>query len=227
VRTDGTTPGGRGRFPGFDAVSEAGHWDDATRVVVLARLAAPSTLEFFGPAEEATVRALCDRLLAQDAEPRVPVVEAVDARLLAREGDGYRYDDMPEDWDAWRRSLYALDCDARARHGRRFHTLSFDLQRHLVEQVQLADEWHGMPGHRVFSLWMRYVTTAFYAHPWAWNEIGFPGPAYPRGYKSLSLGRREPFEVEERDPRDPIPWAEKVEHARKAHAFRTDEPEPR
>ena len=52
-----------------------------------------------------------------------------------------------------------------------------------------------MPAARVWSLWTRYAASAFYAHPWAWNEIGFGGPAYPRGYKNLGLDRREPWEV--------------------------------
>jgi hypothetical protein len=65
-----------------------------------------------------------------------------------------------------------------------------------------------MPAERLFSLWMRYACSAFYSHPWAWNEIGFGGPAYPRGYKNLGLDRREPWEVAERDEEDPVHWAE-------------------
>ena len=38
---------------------------------------------------------------------------------------------------------------------------------------------------------------AYYAHPWAWDEIGFGGPAYPRGYMRLEHGLPEPWEVEE------------------------------
>jgi hypothetical protein len=41
------------------------------------------------------------------------------------------------------------------------------------------------------------VVTAFYAHPWAWNEIGFGGPGYPRGYMRLGADQREPWEGEE------------------------------
>jgi len=52
----------------------------------------------------------------------------------------------------------------------------------------------------VWSLWTRYACTAFYSHPRAWDEIGFDGPAYPRGYKNLGIGRREPFEVEDAHP---------------------------
>jgi hypothetical protein len=56
-------------------------------------------------------------------------------------------------------------------------------------------EWHGVPAKRVWSLWTRYACSAFYSHPWAWNEIGFPGPAYPRGYKNLGVNRLESYEV--------------------------------
>jgi hypothetical protein len=47
---------------------------------------------------------------------------------------------------------------------------------------------------------MRAALSGFYSHPWAWNEIGFGGPAYPRGFMRLGgtgaqeIGVREPFE---------------------------------
>jgi hypothetical protein len=212
------TPGDRGRFEDFDAVAQSDHWDDETKAVVFSRLAMKPPVAFFTPDEEAGARALLDRLLGQDDEPKVPVLELIDARLLRHEGDGYRYHDMPDDWDAWKRSIAALDEDAVRSYHRGFAELDALRQKHLIERVRSApDSWHGMPGKRVFQLWMRYATTAFYSHPWAWNEIGFPGPAYPRGYKALGLDRREPFERREHDPRDPIPWLTKVEAARAEH----------
>jgi hypothetical protein len=44
--------------------------------------------------------------------------------------------------------------------------------------------------------------TAFYSHPRVWDEIGFPGPAYPRGYKHAGVDAREPFEVADHHPAD-------------------------
>jgi hypothetical protein len=38
------------------------------------------------------------------------------------------------------------------------------------------------------------VLAAFYSHPWAWSEIGFGGPAYPRGFARLGAGQREQWE---------------------------------
>ena len=53
-----------------------------------------------------------------------------------------------------------------------------------------------------WSVVTRAVLSEYYSHPWAWNEIGFGGPAYPRGYMRLS--DREPFEAREAFDRDPV-----------------------
>jgi hypothetical protein len=44
---------------------------------------------------------------------------------------------------------------------------------------------------------MQDVVDAYYAHPYAWDEIGYGGPAYPRGYMRLEGGLPEPWEVDE------------------------------
>ena len=90
-----------------------------------------------------------------------------------------------------------------AAHGRPFCRRSI-----AAEQMQLDRARCGAPratgtacpADRVFALWMRYACDAFYSHPWAWNEIGFGGPAYPRGYKNLGIDRREPWEVPSATP---------------------------
>ncbi|MEV7179542.1 gluconate 2-dehydrogenase subunit 3 family protein [Kitasatospora sp. NPDC093679] len=197
------------RFPDFDVLDQVPDWDPATAATVVGRLARQPDLRFFTPAEEAAAGALFDRLLAQDGPPgapKVPVLQMVDARLAEAQTDGWRYTDMPEDGDAWRATLAALDEDAAERHGAAsFADLDTGQQKELVQAVQdlHGKPWHGLPAQHVWSLWTRYACTAFYAHPWAWNEIGFPGPAYPRGYQRLGIGLREPFEAADADPVDP------------------------
>jgi hypothetical protein len=219
ARTDVVIPGrGEHRFPGYDVTAEARAWDPVTRELVLSRLDGPPSLQFFSPAEARTAGALLDRLLAQNEEPRVPVLSAIDSRLADSAGDGYRHEDLPEDPEAWRQSLAALDEEAAAIGAASFAELPIARQLHLLEQVRTtAGQWRGMSASHTFGLWMRYACAAFYAHPWAWNEIGFGGPAYPRGYKNLGFDRREPWEVAERHARDPIPWVEQAEAARSRH----------
>ncbi len=217
------TPQHRGRFPGFDVLDSVDAWDDVTAGVVLARLALPNELAFFTPPEVGIAAPLLDLLLAQDTDPRVPVLQLIDARLAARETDGWHYDDLPEDGQAWRDSLRHLDDDARDRyHGRGFAHLVADERAGLIQAVQdIADDggsWHGALAAHVWSLWTRYACTAFYSHPWSWNEIGFPGPAYPRGYLNPGVDSREHWEVADHDDTDPIPFAARVERARHEHS---------
>jgi hypothetical protein len=212
------------RFPGFDVLDQVGHWDPVTAGVVLERVGRPPDIRFFTPAEEAAATALCDRLLGQDSDaqdsdaqnsdgggsgqradqPKVEIVPQIDARLAEQETDGWRYEDMPEDGQAWRDSLRFLDEDSQTACDQPFAQASVNDQRTLIQAVQDlgAKDWHGLGAAHVWSLWTRYACTAFYAHPSAWNEIGFPGPAYPRGYKNPGVGKREPFEVADARPAD-------------------------
>jgi hypothetical protein len=196
-----------GRFPGFDALSETGAWDPVTTGVVLARLGPPPPIRFFTPAERAVATALLARLVGDGEAEDVPVLPMIDSRLAEQQTDGWRYEDMPEDGQAWRDSLAALDADASLRYGQDFAACSAEQRDSLIQAVQDlgAKDWHGMPAGHVWSLWTRYACTAFYSHPVAWNEIGFPGPAYPRGYKNLGVDALEPFEVRDARPdEDPV-----------------------
>jgi Gluconate 2-dehydrogenase subunit 3 len=192
------------RFPGFDPLSQVRHWDPVTADAVLARVAAPPAVKFFTDAEEACARVLLNLLTGQDGDLVIPVLEMVDSRLAAGETDGWRYADMPEDAQAWRATLAYLDLDADRRCGVSFADAPRPDQEALVQAVQdlKSQDWHGLPADHVWSLWTRYACTAFYAHPVAWAEIGFPGPAYPRGYKNAGVGKREPFEAGDAQPAD-------------------------
>lgn len=195
------------RFPGFDVMSQSRHWDDETRSVVIERLHALPPVRFFTVDEQATAKALFDQLLdqrAEEGEEIIDVVRMVDSRLAEEETDGWHYDTMPTDGEAWRRSLAALDEHARDRHGRSFAECEGDEQQAVLREIESSKEerWHGMPPSAVWSLWTRYAVTAFYSHPWAWNEIGFSGPAYPRGYKAAGVNKREPYEVPDAMPSD-------------------------
>ena len=193
---------GGGRYPGFSTLAQAKHWDGATAAVVQSRLDLPPDVRFFTPAEEAAARALFDQLLDQHAEPRVPVVNMVDARLAEEQTDGWHYGNMPRDGEAWHVSLAALDREANSRAGCIFARLDAGQQAGLLQDICDLDQelWQGLPADRVWSLWTRYACTAFYSHPLAWDEIGFGGPAYPRGYKNLGVDRLEPFEVRDVRP---------------------------
>ncbi len=189
------------RFPGYDVLASTGSWDPVTADVVLGRLEPAGPLRFFPDGLDTTAGALFDQLLDQGSGPRVPVLQMVDARLARRETDGWRYADMPEDGEAFLASLRGLDEDARALADGDFADMDEAVQHRILDSVQTCEgRWRDLQAKHVWSLWTRYACTAFYSHPWAWNEIGFGGPAYPRGYGNLGMDRRESWEVRDASP---------------------------
>jgi hypothetical protein len=210
----GTTPQMIGRYPDYDVLEQAGHWDAVTREKVLARVDDVPPVRFFSADEAATVGALCDLLTAQHEEPRIPVLNFIDEKLHAGGGDGYQYADMPDDTEAWRLVVRGLDEEASRRAGAASFAAADDgVRRAIVEDLARArlkgGAWDALNVQRAFSLVMRYVVEAFYSHPWAWNEIGFGGPAYPRGYSRfgsphLDAAEREPWEGREAYDEDPV-----------------------
>jgi hypothetical protein len=202
-----------GRYPDFDVLDAAGTWDGATKKVVLARLEPPGPLRFFTTDEEPILRALCDTVLAQDREPRVPVAEMVDAKLADGRLDGYQYADMPDDRDTWRLVLAGLDHTATRGYQTSFTSATEAQREAIVSQFArgrlVGGAWDELNVTRAWTVVMRAALAAFYSHPWAWNEIGFGGPAYPRGFMRLggpggAVGVREPFEKPGATGEDPV-----------------------
>ena len=209
-----TTPQNRGRYPGFDVLEQADHWDEATRKVVLARIHDVPPVRFFSAREAATVSAFADALTAQDSEPRIPLVNFIDEKLFTGLGEGYQYFDMPDDRETWRRVVRGLDDEASARGGAAtFAAAPVELQLEIVGDFSDAKlfggVWATLNVKHAFSVVMNDVLSSFYSHPWAWNEIGFGGPAYPRGYTrfgnpQLQPGETEPWEAPEAYDVDPV-----------------------
>jgi hypothetical protein len=186
-------------------LEEVDHWDEVTRRVVLDRIENVPPIRFFDEREAATLGAFCDTVLAQHSEPRIPVLAMVDEKLHGHELDGYRYADMPPDGQAWRQVARRLDEEARALRADDFASASQGIRDSIVGRFAEGElEWEGLPVEKAWSVVTRMILAAFYSHPWAWNEIGFGGPAYPRGFARLGPGQREHWEKPPEFEADPV-----------------------
>lgn len=195
-----------GYYPGFQTLSQQAYWDEATRKVVLDRVKNVPPIRFFSAEQARLMQAVCDRLLPQDdrdAEHKIPVVNYIDDRLYNRRIDGYRFEDMPNDHEAHLLGLQAIEAIAQHLFHQPFLQLEPQAQDQVLQTIHdgnppaAADIWKKMSVSRFWMLLVQDVVDAYYAHPYAWDEIGFGGPAYPRGYMRLEGGKPEPWEVEE------------------------------
>jgi hypothetical protein len=195
-----------GYYPGFRTLDQQKFWEQRTREVVLDRVQNVPPIRFFSPEEAGLMNAICRHILPQDdRDPlhRIPILPWIDKRLYDNSHDGYRFENMPPDRDAYRLGLQAIEEISRHLQGRGFLEIDEKQQDELLATIHdgkapAANEiWARMPIERFWMLLVGDCVTAYYSHPWAWDEIGFGGPAYPRAYIRLEGGEPEPWEVEE------------------------------
>lgn len=195
--------GFRSPYPDYDVLSklDSPSWNDQTRRVVSARLNDVPERRFLSEEEWTLLEAICARLMPQpDREPPVPITPYIDAKLAENRGDGYRYADIPPMREAWRQGLAAIQTECLVRYGARFAELPQTDQDELLRAIQAGrvegEHWRALSPARFFKrLLLKQVVVTYYAHPSAWNEIGFGGPASPRGYVRLGFDERDPWEA--------------------------------
>jgi hypothetical protein len=178
-------------------------WNDQTRDVVGDRIEKLPTRRFLTKEQWGLLEAVVARLIPQpDREEPVPIVPWIDDMLEKNHTPGYRYADMPPMQLAWQQGLDAIAAEARNRHGKSFEELSPQDQDALLADVQHnrveSRYWRDLPAGGFFLHHLLKQTVGiYYSHPDAWSEIGFGGPASPRGYARLGLNERDPWEAEE------------------------------
>ena len=196
-----------GYYQGFSTLDQRAFWDETTRDLIERRINEVPPIRFFRDGGELElVTAVIDRVLPQDdrdEQLKIPIVNYVDERLYGGTIDGYRYADMPPDDQAIRLGLQGIDAVASNMYAKRFVDLEPIQQDEVLwtihrDQPQGGEEiWQRVPADRFWILLLSEVADAYYAHPYAWDEVGFGGPAYPRGYFRVENGRAEPWEVDE------------------------------
>ncbi|HEX6496551.1 MAG TPA: gluconate 2-dehydrogenase subunit 3 family protein [Acidobacteriaceae bacterium] len=220
-----------GYYPGFSTLAQQSYWDAATRALILERMTKPPRNRFFNQQEEQTMRAVVARILPQDdrvESRRIDLLSGIDERLYENRIEGYRYADMPSDQEAYRIAAAAFERMAQELYGQPFHALETLAQEKILRSVHDAkplaahDIWSQLNIERFWVLLVGDCCAVYYAHPYAWDEIGFGGPAYPRGYMRLEEGEPEPWEVEEvrypwGPPADTLSGAEEAHGTNREH----------
>jgi hypothetical protein len=196
--------------PGYDVLAKRNtpSWNDITRRVIAERLSVdPSAHNFFSDDEWATLRAVCNRIIPQpvDRIDPVPIAALLDHKLAQGLQDGYRNARLPSAREAWKRGLLAIEKEANAFCHEPFPRLAADRQDTLLRDMQqgkLYDAaWGDMPCALFFKArLLPDIVKTYYAHPTAWSEIGWGGPASPRGYVRLHANFRDPWEAAEARP---------------------------
>ena len=206
----GVTPQMIGRYPDYDVFDASNTWDAATAKVIADRMEIGGHFSFFVARRAADASRVVRRRGRPGQRATYPSPRA--RRREARRGAPRR---LPVRRHA-RRSRDLADHARRprrgsrlTRHDSRFADLGLSNQESIVEAFSkgwlTSASFDRLNVSRAWAVCMRMILAAFYSHPWAWNEIGFGGPAYPRGFMRLGpTSTREPFEKPGATDEDPV-----------------------
>jgi hypothetical protein len=165
---------------------------DRTRDVMRARLQAPADAPgVLSPSQMVTLRAVLARVVPQEHH-ELDLAGYVLVRLATGKGDGWRYDVLPEDVQAYREGL-----DRLAAKG--FTGLSAAEQDATLKSLEAEP---GSADARWFEEVRGDAVSAYMAHPATMARIGYSGLGVGgaetkyKGYVTLGPNGREPWEPE-------------------------------
>lgn len=175
---------------------------EPTRRVLTERLnALPHQPTFFTAEEFGLLQAICDRLIPQPDRPeRIDIAGGIDKRLTENKSDGWRYDIMPPDGDAYRFGLQGVNESAQLMFQKSFQNIFAEQQDFILKAVQMkeapGDTWYRLAGDRFFEELSAEAVENYYSHPIAQEEIGYVGMADVPAWQRIGLNQledREPF----------------------------------
>ena len=185
------------------ALLDTPHVSEATRAAVQARLDAPAAYapQFLAPETYTLLEAVAARLFPQPDRPEQPIAlaPAVDQRLAEGRADGWRYDALPPDREAYRLGLGGIQEIAQSQFQADFTTLNTEQQDAVLQALASGTPpgtiWETLDAGRFFEEMLAELTETYYAHPLAQEEIGYVGMADLPSWTKIGL-----TEKEEREP---------------------------
>ncbi len=145
---------------------------------------------YFSPEHYSTLRSVCARL-TENATGDI-IASGIDARLTKGEGNGWRYDDLPDDGSAIQIFLSALQ-------KRGYDELGDDDQLGLLVDARdgsLTTLPEGWPAKRFFSDFLGEVVETYTAQPQTQVDLGYAGFADRPGWSKIELNQRHNREPE-------------------------------
>lgn len=192
-------------YPNYDVMDSLNEWDPLTQEIVVKRKGPFPAPSFLQEHEVAMLRTIAQHLIYDNRKQVLDyIVHHFDEDLTSNIGESYRKSQAPPADSLVREGLQAIDKVAQALHGNGFLDIDVKDQFAILASLQLEKaypipEWSVIPQKSLFDKLLELTVSAYYSHPTIWSEIGYGGPAYPRGYYRIELGWRDPWEAKRQE----------------------------
>jgi len=178
-------------YPAYDVWEEHPQWDPHTREIVGKRRSPQVAHRFFSHEEALLIQGLATVLVDDHRlEVLTYVTQHVDESVASPIGEAQRQVGVLEKKELYRQGLAEVERISREQFGSDFLALKREEQIAVLNQLQ-----HDKQTKPFFKKLLHDCVAAYYSHPLVWSEIGYGGPAYPRGYVRVEKGLVDPWEA--------------------------------
>lgn len=186
-------------YPNFDVLALQDEWDIHTRMIVNRRLG-PFEFKLLSKWEQQMIKAIAGHLVYEDRDEILTWIAAhLDEQLNKPIGEAQRKPNISAQKTFILDGLKALEHWGKSKYLRAFLNLKTSQQLEILSQLEQGnlgqvELWDANWQKELFKKLLSLAVDAYYSHPWVWSEIGYGGPAYPRGYVRVELGLTDPWE---------------------------------
>lgn len=190
------------RYPSFNVMDEREEWDAHTQAIVENRLMESHPSTELSLVELQVLQQVCSALIDDRRENVLSyILVHVAQSLKGTTGEGERKAGLPAQKKLiingikymsgsmpTKKQLFALEHEDQ------------DLTE-LLQQVSqgkaVISNWTSELQREWFIKLLSLTVEAYCSHPQVWSDMGYAGPAYPRGYVRGDIGRLDPWEAKE------------------------------
>ncbi|UOF92676.1 gluconate 2-dehydrogenase subunit 3 family protein [Fodinisporobacter ferrooxydans] len=192
-----------GYYTKFDVMQSLPEWDSHTREIVQQRLHGSDTYANLTIIEAEILKSLCQHMTGEERPDVIQyAVTHLDQQSAAAKGESQRKAGTPPLGKLIANGLQAFELSVRGECIVSFLELEAGKQLEIVQKIRQGHyDRHSCWLERNISpnVWFQKLlgifTEAVYSHPVVWSEIGYAGPAYPRGYVRVGLHDIDPWEA--------------------------------
>jgi hypothetical protein len=188
-------------YPSYDVWEQHAEWDEHTRKIVGKRRTPEVAHLFFNHQQALLVQTAAAVLIDdQRLEVLAYIAQQLDETVHSPIGEDQRIVGIPEKQELYRLGLDGMEEVSQQLFHTPFAALKKEQQAQVLSTIERGEgkergAWTKQTQKAFFKKLLYDTVSAYYSHPLIWSEIGYGGPAYPRGYVRVEKGLVDPWEA--------------------------------
>jgi hypothetical protein len=193
-------------YPSYDVLTERENWDSVTQNVITDRTN-PARENYFSPEDKELLINLLPYLFPSHlGELSIDVITLFENRCANGKVVGYPLGSKLKKLQIIHLGLENMQKQLYTQYETSFSNLTEDMKKKFIEDIQqnigYLNIWEQVNPSLFFKTLMKELVQLVYSDPSIWSDIGYGGPAYPRGYYAFGPEQFDSWEAKRNDKKE-------------------------